>query len=83
MEDLLLSHVDIQDAAVIGIDDPFSGELPRAFIVRKDNSQISGEDVQKFVESRHIIRNHTQTIHDLGVYCPGASAPGTLYAVPF
>ncbi len=52
LESFLLSHREIQDAAVIGIDDRVSGELPRAFIVRKDDSQITAIEIQKFIEGK-------------------------------
>ncbi len=52
LEGFLLSHREIQDAAVVGIDDRVSGEIPRAFIVRKDDSQITAIEVQKFMEGK-------------------------------
>ncbi|TVY38059.1 4-coumarate--CoA ligase-like [Lachnellula occidentalis] len=35
LEDLLLGHPLIDDVAVVGIPDPFAGERPKAFVVRK------------------------------------------------
>lgn len=51
LEDLLLDHPGIADAAVIGIPDSRSGELPRAYIVRK-NDALSAEEVEKFLEGQ-------------------------------
>lgn len=38
LEDLLLSHPQIADCAVVGVQDEKAGELPKGFIVRKDNN---------------------------------------------
>ncbi|CAD5227103.1 unnamed protein product [Bursaphelenchus xylophilus] len=51
LEDLLLSHPLIDDAAVIGVKDQRSGELPKAFIVRK-SSTLTAEEVKKFVAEK-------------------------------
>uniref|UniRef100_A0A915MF06 Uncharacterized protein n=1 Tax=Meloidogyne javanica TaxID=6303 RepID=A0A915MF06_MELJA len=51
LEDLLLSHPDIEDCAVVGISDPMSGELPFGFVVKKEGSSLSVKDVQEFVKS--------------------------------
>ena len=55
LEALLLSHELIEDAAVIGIPDEYSGELPKAFIVLKPGTKRSkklAEEIQKWVEER-------------------------------
>ncbi|KAI0034708.1 hypothetical protein K488DRAFT_77108 [Vararia minispora EC-137] len=55
LEDVLLSHPDVVDAAVIGIDDHAqSTELPRAYVVSKPGSTLAisdsfEKDVQTFV----------------------------------
>ncbi|KAK0394527.1 hypothetical protein QR680_000792 [Steinernema hermaphroditum] len=51
LEDLLLTHPLIQDAAVIGIPDEKDGEHPLAFIVRA-NESLTEEEVKEFVKSR-------------------------------
>ncbi|XP_033733812.1 probable 4-coumarate--CoA ligase 1 [Pecten maximus] len=50
LEDLLLKHPGIQDAAVIGIPDEDAGELPRAYVVSKPDQTLTEEEVCKFVE---------------------------------
>ena len=35
LEDLLLGHVDVEDCAVVGVKDEYSGERPKAFVVLK------------------------------------------------
>jgi 4-coumarate--CoA ligase len=52
---LLLNHDLIEDAAVIGVPDEYSGELPKAFVVLKEGTKgtkkLVGE-IQKWVEER-------------------------------
>lgn len=51
LEELLRTHEDIVDAAVIGIPDKCSGELPRGYVVSK-NPKLTEESLQKFVAER-------------------------------
>ncbi|TVY40260.1 4-coumarate--CoA ligase-like [Lachnellula subtilissima] len=52
LEDLLLGHPLIDDVAVVGISDPFAGERPKAFIVRKqvDIPQEEAKLVKELVD---------------------------------
>ncbi|GFS23355.1 4-coumarate--CoA ligase [Elysia marginata] len=52
LEALLLTHPDIQDAAVVGVPDQAAGELPRAFVVVKPGSDLTEEQVASFVEGK-------------------------------
>ena len=47
---MLISHLNINDAAVIGIPDEKTGELPKAFVVPKGD--ITPEDIADFVAER-------------------------------
>lgn len=51
LEEILRSHPAVADAAVIGIPDRCSGELPRAYVVSKD-PQVSEKDIQEFVAQK-------------------------------
>lgn len=51
LEDLLLNHPGIQDAAVIGMPDDEAGELPRAYIVKKPDQDVSAGEISHYVES--------------------------------
>jgi len=56
LEELLLTHEDIGDVAVIGIPDEISGEVPRAYVVKKpghDASTAATEsEIEQWVEER-------------------------------
>ncbi|XP_017783085.1 PREDICTED: 4-coumarate--CoA ligase 1-like [Nicrophorus vespilloides] len=56
LEDILTSHRDIVDAGVIGIPDERAGELPMAFIVKKEDSDITEDKVKAFV-AEHVSAN--------------------------
>ena len=50
LEALLVSHPDIEDAAVIGVPNIEAGELPMAFVVRKAGATLTERDVETFVD---------------------------------
>ena len=52
LEALLLSHPHIKDCAVIPTVDESSGELPRAYVVPKDDESPSEEDIEGWVRER-------------------------------
>uniref|UniRef100_A0A914W9Z0 4-coumarate--CoA ligase n=1 Tax=Plectus sambesii TaxID=2011161 RepID=A0A914W9Z0_9BILA len=52
LEDLLMSHPSIADAAVVGIPDERAGEVPRAFVVRRSNATVSIEQLNTYINER-------------------------------
>ena len=52
LEGLLLEHPGVADAAVIGKPDVESGEIPKAFVVRKSGTDPSAEDLMGFVSGQ-------------------------------
>ncbi|XP_075222449.1 luciferin 4-monooxygenase-like [Lycorma delicatula] len=52
LEALILSIPEIKDVAVIGLPDEACDELPMAFVVREHGSNISENDIVKFVASK-------------------------------
>jgi hypothetical protein len=59
LEEILSSHPNIDDAAVVGVPDDRAGEVPRAFFVPR-RPDISEEDVKNFVEAK--VSEHKQLI---------------------
>lgn len=57
LEEILRSHPDIDDAAVVGVPDDRAGEVPRAFVVPR-RPDISEEDIKKFVAAK--VSEHKQ-----------------------
>ena len=49
LEGLLLSHPDIDDAAVIQVPDERAGELPRAYVVKKSGANLSEQQVKDYI----------------------------------
>jgi long-chain acyl-CoA synthetase len=47
VENVLVQHPKVKEAAVIGVPDPHSGEAPLAFIVPRDAS-VTGEELHRF-----------------------------------
>ncbi|MFH4974091.1 hypothetical protein AB6A40_000800 [Gnathostoma spinigerum] len=58
IEKALDSLDEISDSAVVGIDDPFNGQLPRAFIVVKQGKSISKDRIHRFIEETFISYKH-------------------------
>lgn len=52
LEGALTAHPDITDAAVIGVPDERSGELPRAYVVLRKGAKLSKEEIAKFMKDR-------------------------------
>jgi acyl-CoA synthetase (AMP-forming)/AMP-acid ligase II len=55
LEDLLLGHPKVDNVAVVGIKDHYSGELPKAFVVLKDGVNAGnalGQELMKWVRER-------------------------------
>ncbi len=48
VENVLVSHPDIVEAAVIGVEDENSGEAVKAFIVRTEGSDIEDDEIKAF-----------------------------------
>jgi long-chain acyl-CoA synthetase len=48
VENVLYSHPDVLEAAVVGIEDELFGEVVRAVIVPKDGTYLTEEEIQRF-----------------------------------
>ena len=57
IEDLLLGHRWVEDCAVLGIGDDYSGERPKAFVVKKNGSPVEeelGRELLTYVKERKV-----------------------------
>ena len=52
LEALLLTNPKIADVAVIGVKDADGEEIPKAFVVRQDGVELTGDEVMTFVAER-------------------------------
>ncbi|ATO50480.1 AMP-binding protein [Brevibacillus laterosporus] len=52
VEEVLFEHSAIQEAAVVGIPDPYRGETVKAFIVVKDSYQVTEDELNAFCRQR-------------------------------
>jgi fatty-acyl-CoA synthase len=49
VEDLLVHHAAIEEAAVVGVPDEEFGERLKAFVVRRNGAQLNDQDVKQYV----------------------------------
>ncbi|KAJ0249054.1 4-coumarate--CoA ligase 4 [Hirschfeldia incana] len=52
LEALLISHPHIEDAAVVAMKDEIADEVPVAYVVRSEGSQLTEDDVKSFVNKQ-------------------------------
>jgi long-chain acyl-CoA synthetase len=52
IEDVLFEHPAVKLCAVIGKPDPVAGEIPKAFVVLKDGTTATEDEIKKFVNER-------------------------------
>lgn len=52
LEALLITHHDIADAAVVPMKDELAGEVPVAFVVRCNGSQVTEEEIKQYVSKQ-------------------------------
>jgi len=52
IENLLFTHPNVADCAVIGKPDSYAGEIPKAFVVLKPGARVASEDIVDFMKPR-------------------------------
>lgn len=82
LEDLLLGHPKVEDVAVLGIPDDYSGEVPKAYIVPKagivkDGDEQSahnlGLELLKYVRDKKVRAKHVKEVEFIDVIPKSAS----------
>ena len=76
LEDLLLGHEKVEDVAVLGIADDYSGELPKAYVVLKagqEDSQEVGRELIKYVREKKVRYKAVKEIEFIDVIPKSAS----------
>lgn len=53
MENILLTHPSIADAAVMGHPDFYAGEVPRAYVVLKPKAKATEKEIKDYVAGMH------------------------------
>ncbi len=52
LEAVIMEHPAVEDCAVVGIPEENLGEIPKAFIVRRDGCRLESEEIVRFVAER-------------------------------
>ncbi|KAK8608266.1 hypothetical protein V6N13_023693 [Hibiscus sabdariffa] len=52
LEAMLIAHPDIADAAVVAMKDEEAGEVPVAFVVKSEKSQISEDEIKQYISKQ-------------------------------
>jgi acyl-CoA synthetase (AMP-forming)/AMP-acid ligase II len=76
LEDLLLGHAKVEDVAVLGIQDEYSGEKPKAFVVLKGGEkgdEVVGREILKYVRERKVRHKWIKEVEFVDVIPKSAS----------
>ena len=68
VENLLIEHKAIADAAVVGVDDKDFGQRLKAFVVLRDGQSLSEDEVKAHVKSelaRHKVPREVEFVDEL------------------
>ncbi|KAF2687843.1 acetyl-CoA synthetase-like protein [Lentithecium fluviatile CBS 122367] len=76
LEDLLLGHSHVEDVAVMGIQDDYSGELPKAFVKLKNGIEQDtavGRELIAFVQEKKVRHKWVREVEFIGEIPKSAS----------
>lgn len=65
LEAIIRTNPKVADCAVLGIPDPVTGEVPKAFIVTQPNQSISPEELKEFVNSKLVSFKHIKEVQSI------------------
>ena len=77
LEDLLLGHPKVEDVAVMGTPDDYSGEIPKAFVVLKGELEGSKEieqELKQYVKERKVRHKHVDGGIDFVPFIPKSAS---------
>lgn len=61
---MLLKHPKIRDCGVVGLPDELSGELPLAFVVKREDADLNEKEIEEFVKSESkLLRKNFKFFH--------------------
>ncbi|KAH7564923.1 hypothetical protein ACOSP7_021160 [Xanthoceras sorbifolium] len=63
LEAMLLSHPNIRDAAVVGLKDDAAGEVPVAFVVKSNDSQITEDEIKQFISKQVVFYKRINRVY--------------------
>ncbi len=64
VEEVLYEHESIQEAVIIGVPDPYRGETVKAFIVLKENHQLTEKELNEFCR-KHLSAYKVPRLYEL------------------
>nr|WPM83303.1 4-coumarate:coA ligase 1b [Euphorbia maculata] len=62
LEALLLAHPQISDAAVVAMKDEAAGEVPVAFVVRSDKSNITEDEIKQYISKQVVFYKRIKSV---------------------
>ncbi|WCJ40307.1 4-coumarate--CoA ligase [Euphorbia peplus] len=62
LEAMLIAHPQISDAAVVAMQDEAAGEVPVAFVVKSDNSNITEDEIKQYISKQVVFYKRIKSV---------------------